>query len=205
MDVNIQNKRPTLFNVTNILVFLYLVVFLIGQLLELRTGYPELIMRFGLDADSVIVGHQYWRLITNSFVHAGMLHVFFNAYFIFVIGTGIERLLGAWRYLALVIVTILTSSGMVVLHQYIQGIDYITVGASGFGYGLVGLLAGFAILYPNRYYKAYVLRLLSNILLYSLIFLMTDAAISWAGHLGGFIGGLITALVLNAFFRKEEW
>lgn len=190
------------FNVTNVLVISY-AIFFVGQLIY---GVNQSIFQFGLSGVVVTKTSEYWRILTSSFIHVSFFHVFMNSYFIYIIGNNVEEMLGKTRYIALVLFTILTSGLAVILLDVYQQKMVFTVGASGFGYGLVGLIVAFAIMYPNRYYKSLAISLVSNLLFYTLLFVfISNQGISWIGHFGGFIGGLIMGGVLNAFFRKDEW
>jgi len=189
------------FSITNCLLIIYVLVFICQSIF----GRDYAIMQYALNTNAVLMRHEYWRIITGAFMHGDIWHLFMNCYFIFYLGNGIEDMLGKGRYLALFFITILTSSGAIIAWDYFQMTSTFTVGASGFGYGLIGLLAGFAIIYPNRYYKRYLYGLIANIALYSVIFFVFAVNISWSGHFGGLIGGLITALIMNAFFKKEQW
>lgn len=195
-------KMEFKFNVTNVLVISY-AIFFVGQLIY---GVNQSIFQFGLSGVVVTKTSEYWRILTSSFIHVSFFHVFMNSYFIYIIGNNVEEMLGKTRYIALVLFTILTSGLAVILLDVYQQKMVFTVGASGFGYGLVGLIVAFAIMYPNRYYKSLAISLVSNLLFYTLLFVfISNQGISWIGHFGGFIGGLIMGGVLNAFFRKDEW
>jgi len=199
MNVGLRNDIK--FSITNCLIALYIIIFI----LEKVNGEGASMYYFALNGYTVIDLKEYWRLFTNAFLHADIFHLFMNSSFIFLIGNGVEAMLGKTRYLALVIFTILSSSAVIVLWDWQTGSQGFTIGASGFGFGLVGLLAGFAIMYPGRYYGKYLRDLFINIGIYALLFMMMGVNVSWAGHIGGFVGGLIIALVLNVFFRKKEW
>ncbi len=195
-------KMEFKFNVTNVLIISY-AVFFIGQLIY---GVNQSIFQFGLSGIVITQTNEYWRILTSSFIHVSFFHVFMNAYFIYIIGNNVEEMLGKTRYIVLVLFTILTSGLAVILLDVYQQNMVFTVGASGFGYGLVGLIVAFAIMYPNRYYKSLAISLVSNLLFYTLIFMfISNQGISWIGHFGGFIGGLIMGGILNAFFKKDEW
>ena len=49
--------------------------------------------------------HQYWRLFTVMFLHADLLHIFFNMYALYLFGYLIENALGRARFIALYFVS----------------------------------------------------------------------------------------------------
>lgn len=71
---------------------------------------------------------QIWRLVTPMFVHVGgLMHLFFNGYWLLVFGAQIETRKGSWYFLALIIGFAVVSN----LAQYIVGwsmIDLVAVG-----------------------------------------------------------------------------
>jgi membrane associated rhomboid family serine protease len=54
--------------------------------------------------------HEYWRLITSGFLHANLLHILFNMYFIYVIGTMLEPAIGTIRFVAVYFTSLLVGS-----------------------------------------------------------------------------------------------
>jgi len=76
---------------------------------------------------------QVWRLITPIFMHANGWHLLFNMYWIFQLGTLIERTIGSWRFLAIVFLVALVSN---FLQFAMQGPLFL--GMSGVVYGLFG-------------------------------------------------------------------
>jgi membrane associated rhomboid family serine protease len=109
--------------------------------LEYAFGGTEssiVLMRMGaLDPERVFAG-EIWRLFSCTFLHAGILHVFFNSYVLWVIGSFLERRLGTWRFLALYGLSCLGAS--LASLMFLEGFS---VGASG---GLWGLLGAEAVL-----------------------------------------------------------
>jgi rhomboid protease GluP len=201
LKMNIRLHNYTKPSITNCLIAAYVVIFIGAQLYGAQAATRD----FALNARLVIAQHQYWRIFTSAFMHADLLHLLMNSYFIFTIGNGVEAMLGKVRYAVFVVFTIFTSSAVIILADWYRGANTYTIGASGFGFGLLGLLTGFAIMYPARYYGKYLRDLLLNIGIYGILFSMIGVNVSWSGHIGGFVGGLITALVMNMFFRKQEW
>src|SRR5262249_22271849 len=49
----------------------------------------------------IVLGHQYWRLVSSVFVHGGLIHLALNMWSLLVIGPLVERLYGNAAYTAL--------------------------------------------------------------------------------------------------------
>jgi len=77
---------------------------------------------------------QFWRLATSILPHLGILHLAFNLYWLWVLGTVVERVCGHLRTVLLLLLFAVGSSSWD--FALAQG----GVGLSGVGYGLFGLL-----------------------------------------------------------------
>jgi len=76
---------------------------------------------------------EYWRLITPIFLHFGWLHIIFNMMGMLDLGTVVERQMGFWRYLLLVLaLAIVSNCGQYIFSGPVFG------GMSGVLYGLFG-------------------------------------------------------------------
>jgi GlpG protein len=76
---------------------------------------------------------QVWRLITPIFLHGGLLHLLFNMWWMYDLGTLVETQLRTLRYVALLLVIALVSN----VSQYVASGPYF-LGMSGVVYGLFG-------------------------------------------------------------------
>src|SRR4051795_7131372 len=82
---------------------------------------------------------EYWRLITAGFLHAGLLHLGFNMFSLWVLGGILEPAIGRLRFGLIYFVSLLAGSfGALLLEPSAP-----TVGASGAIFGLMG--AGFGV------------------------------------------------------------
>ncbi|MGL5042817.1 MAG: rhomboid family intramembrane serine protease [Culicoidibacterales bacterium] len=181
-----------------------IIAFILVYIMQLVIGNNQIITAFAMNGTRAFNMGEYYRMLTSGFLHGSFLHLFMNSSFIFTVGNIVEEMIGKTRYICLVIATMISASIAVGILDIVQANQTLTLGASGFGFGLIGLIVGFAVMYPNRYYKGLAINILSNVFLYAIVYVFI-INISWIGHFGGFVGGLITGLVLNAFFRKEEW
>jgi membrane associated rhomboid family serine protease len=84
---------------------------------------------------SIGLNHEYWRLLTSGFLHAGLLHIAFNMYALYWLGNMLEPMLGHARFVALYLAALLCGSLGALLAS---GAGTVTVGASGAVFGLMG-------------------------------------------------------------------
>ncbi|HET7354273.1 MAG TPA: rhomboid family intramembrane serine protease [Gaiellaceae bacterium] len=129
--------------------------------------------------------HQWYRLVTSMFLHGSILHIAFNMYALWVIGTPVEQYLGRARYLGLYFVSGLAGAAGAVLQAPFQPV----VGASGAIFGILGAMLIIEWQVTGR--------LAGNAATWIGINLVISFAIpniSWGGHIGGLIGGILITL-----------
>jgi membrane associated rhomboid family serine protease len=137
--------------------------------------------------------HEWWRLLTSMFLHASILHIAFNMFALYVIGTPVEQYLGRWRYLGLYFVSGLAGGAGAVLQAPFQPV----VGASGAIFGILGAMLIIEWQVTGR--------LAGNAATWIVINLVISFAIpniSWGGHVGGLIGGILIMLGYAAWDER---
>ncbi|MGH8101016.1 MAG: rhomboid family intramembrane serine protease [Chthoniobacterales bacterium] len=161
---------------------------------------PESIMlhRLGaLEPIRVVFLHEYWRLFAALFLHAGVAHLLFNLFALYVLGPGLERTIGSFRFAVCYLLSGLGSSaGVVGLWLLRLTSAAQVVGASGCVMGIVGAWAGFLLRHRNA---PRARERLFNILLIIGIqtaFDFTTPQISTSAHICGLISGFIVGLVI---------
>ena len=133
--------------------------------------------------------NEWYRLFTVALVHAGLMHLGFNMYALMVLGNPLEAAFGKNKMLIIFFFSLLTGS---LTSAYFASSSSYSVGASGAIFGLFGALAivGKRIGADTR--SIYVIIGIN----FAIGFLL--GGIDWKAHLGGLIGGLISAqLILN--------
>jgi membrane associated rhomboid family serine protease len=193
-----QIQRSDVPRVTYTLIALNVVAFVVtfvsgGSITGLSGSVAEQGALFGPGVDN----GDYWRLITGGFLHSGILHLALNMYFLYVLGRLLEPAIGPVRFLTLYIVSLLAGSFGALL---LDPTGY-TVGASGAVFGLMG--AAIVEMWargidPWRSGLGFVL--IANLALTFFI-----PGISIGGHLGGLIGGVIAAFVLEQAGRRNMY
>jgi len=129
----------------------------------------------------------YWQLLTSAFTHLGLWHFAFNMLALWVLGPQLEQVLGRARFLLVYFLAAFSASAFV---YWLTATNVPTIGASGAVYGLMGALLVVALKVRGD---------VSQLLMWiGLNFVITFLApfISWQGHLGGFLGGVVVALIL---------
>ena len=137
-----------------------------------------------------IADGEYWRLITSGFLHAGLIHIAFNMYLLYILGTMLEPAIGRARFLALYFTSLLGGSvGALLINP-----DSLTVGASGAVFGLMG---GVVVIMCARGFDPMASGIPALIGL-NLLITFVFPGISIGGHLGGLAAGVLAAYVLVA-------
>jgi membrane associated rhomboid family serine protease len=150
-----------------------------------------------LDRDSVVLGHEYWRLITALFLHYDLFHLGFNLFALYVLGPGLERMIGTVRFVLCYMISGIGSTGGVVLLTLFRIIRPAEViGASGCVMGIVGAWAGFLL--RDRHAPRAKERLLNILLIVAIqiVFDISTPQISMSAHLCGLITGFFVGLIL---------
>jgi membrane associated rhomboid family serine protease len=159
-----------------------------GSFLTGSGGGSRVFLDFALFGPAVADG-DYWRLVTSGFLHSGLLHIGFNMYILYWLGTMMEPSLGHARFLALYLTSLLAGSfGALLLSP-----NAVTVGASGAVFGLMGaafVLQRAAGIDPMQ-------SGIGPVILFNLALSFIIPNISIGGHLGGLIGGAIAAFVMD--------
>ncbi|WP_395851309.1 rhomboid family intramembrane serine protease [Cystobacter fuscus] len=165
-------------------VALFVVDAVLSQGETLRGGLGPVFQWLALYGPLVQDG-QYWRVLSCILTHGGPLHLAFNMWVAYSLGTLFERAIGSGRFLLLSIIAALGSSAFALLFNF----KVVTVGASGMilGYG------GAMLVTATREFRRGIIFWLAQVAVLSLI-----PGVSWAGHLGGFLFGLPVGIALRA-------
>jgi membrane associated rhomboid family serine protease len=185
-------ERPGL--VTLVLIGLNLLAFLPylagGPVREQAVAWGAMLgsEAFFRDAGAVpgVAQGAYWRLLTSAFLHGSVLHIAFNMYALYLFGPTLERILGSLRFLALYLVCAVSGS---VMAYWFTGPLTSTLGASGAVFGLFG--AALILLYQRGQDVSFLL-----ILLVLNVALSFRPGVSWQGHFGGLLAGLLIGAVI---------
>jgi rhomboid protease GluP len=193
---------------------LFSIVYLRYQFVRNGSSYdPDFIealkkiaLNFGVNQRNLVLGGEYWRLITYQFIHGSKSHLFFNMYALIYLGLMIENKLGWKKYLFIYLMSGICG-GLVSLIFHQEGV---MMGASGAIMGLYG--AFIALLITKTFEPKATKALLVSTLIVSLLVLINGAfgkRVDNAAHIGGFVSGLIFTYLLNykldKTFEVKTW
>jgi len=142
--------------------------------------------------------HRLWTLVSASFLHGGILHIFFNMAALRQLGSLVTREFGVYRMFV-----IYTVSGIIGYSiSYLAGIAF-TIGASASVCGLVG-----AVLYYGKsrggIYGKNLYRQISIWVVFIFVFGFIVPGINNWGHGGGILAGIVFGYLLGYQERKKE-
>lgn len=204
--------------IINAVVFILQVL---GERIALSSGYTVSLLLTKYFA-LIPFGHEFWsfypwQLITYQFMHGSFSHILFNMFSLWMFGIEIENYWGSKKFLYFYLLSgVVAGFCHMIISPLLGGSAAPTIGASGAVYGV---LAAFALLFPNRLIFLYFfIPIKAKYLVTFLIvmeFMLIDSAssgIAHLAHLGGALTGLIFILAdknthaeIKNLFRREYY
>jgi rhomboid protease GluP len=175
----------------NVLVFIYTLT--AGAGLFQVDG--SVLVRWGSNYGPRTFDGEWWRLLTSTFLHFGLVHLLLNMWALWNVGQLTERLLGSGPFLVLYLFAGLCGSlASSYMHPLLN-----SAGASGAIFGVLGALLAL-MLDPRTHIPASVSAAQRNsalvFIFYNLVNGLTHAGIDNAAHLGGLCGGFAMSWLL---------
>jgi rhomboid protease GluP len=195
--------KPTRgFFITPILLDLNIFLFILMVIGGVNMMEPdnESLLNWGANFRPMTLDGEWWRLITNCFLHIGIFHLLMNMYALFFIGVLLEPHLGKSRFISAYFLTGITAS---IASLWWHDLT-ISAGASGAIFGMYGVFL--AMLTTDLIEKTARRALLASIAVfvgYNLIYGL-KGGIDNAAHIGGLLGGLVIGYALIPSLRKPE-
>jgi membrane associated rhomboid family serine protease len=162
-----------------------LVLNIVGYLIETVYGQGVITARFGM-YQGALARNEWYRLITSGFLHYGLTHISSNMICLMLFGSSYESAIGSVKF-ALIYLASLLGAGLII--NFFGG-NGLHAGASGGVWGLMAAVLVFTL--KNHGNPVNILKCIALNLVYS----FTSSGVSWQGHIGGGLGGLISAVIL---------
>ena len=167
---------------TNALILVICAAYLAQQLL------PDLQNQLLLPGlDYLQYTNEWYRLITVALTHGGLMHLGFNMYSLYILGTPIESAYGRNKFLVVFTLSLLTGS---LASVFFNNGNFVSVGASGAVFGLFGafLVVGKTI--------GVNIREIAIIIGLNFVVGFVLGGVDWRAHLGGLLGGALVAQLI---------
>ncbi len=163
------------------------------------------------------------RIFTSMFLHADILHLLFNMYFLYVFGRGVEDLVGSRRFLLLYLVSGLGAALFHTASVPVSGLEALAIPAVGASGAISGVLGAYLMFFPGTSLvacfpvlllpfcftvraSAYLAFWFALQVLYGY---MRVGGVAFFAHAGGFVTGIFVAWALGrskvAELRAFRW
>ncbi|WCB95769.1 hypothetical protein DSM104299_04519 [Baekduia alba] len=164
------------------------------------SGTGWIYQHFALQGFTTIhFGHDYWRLVTSGFLHAGIFHIGFNMYLLWILGRQLEPVMGSARFATVYFTALLAGS----FGGLVQTTTAVIVGASGAVFGLMAVLA---VEQFRRGHDAFAGGLGGLILINLVIGFIPSFNIAVGAHIAGLIAGALAGLAFHQADRmRQPW
>jgi len=192
--------RPD-FYITPIIINLNLLVFvaMVCSGLGFISFKTHDLLTWGANFRPSTIHGEWWRLLTSTFLHGGIMHLLANIYGLLFVGLFLEPILGKLKFAMLYIGTgIFASIANIWWYSHT-----VSVGASGAIFGLYGFFLGTLLLkvFPPDFSKAF---LISTLIFIAFNLLMgITGGIDNAAHIGGLVSGFIVGLAMSKQLKQK--
>jgi rhomboid protease GluP len=192
------SPKPSPYTITIALIAINVLVF--GAMVATGVSFTEPTpldaLNWGADFGPLTLGApQYWRMLTSTFVHFGIIHIAFNMYVLYQIGPFIEIVFGRARYLVIYFVAGLAGSvASLWMHPNSVG-----AGASGAIFGLYGAVFGFLLIRRHVLNPAAVNSIGKSagiFVLYNIVYGTMSRTTDLSAHFGGLVAGFLIGMLL---------
>ncbi len=165
---------------------------------------PDQLEHWGANFGPLTLSGEWWRLLSNTFIHIGILHLVLNMWCLWNVGALAENLFGETLYTFIYLCS--GVAGSLASLAWHPGVS--SAGASGAIFGIAGALIvtlKFAHLSAPRTVVAPILRSLVVFAFYNLAYGAVKSGVDNAAHLGGLLAGVVAAaVVIRRTFRGPE-
>ncbi len=160
-----------------------------------------------LDPSAIASGQMLWGIITNIFLHAGVLHIFFNSWALFMFGLVLENIIGGREVLKVFFASgIFASLFYTITALFILNNPLPALGASGAIFGIIGAVM---VLRPHMRVMLIFPPIPMELWMMGIFFIIL--ALIWfaAGGGGGVaenahLGGLLIGFLFGYYYKKKE-
>jgi rhomboid protease GluP len=163
----------------------------------------EQLLNWGANFGPFTLSGEWWRLLSSTFLHIGIIHLALNMQCLWRLGKLTERLYGNWAFLVLYLLSGLGGS----VASLWWNPNNLSAGASGAIFGVAGGLVVFLYFAKLPVPRAMIQGTLTSTLIfvgYNLLYGFTSTGIDNAAHIGGLVTGGLVGLLLTRRLPPTE-
>jgi len=183
--------------VINILLYTISIVYS-GEVIDIPS--KELVDLGGIFGPAVVVGGEWWRLVSAIFLHGSMTHLLMNMFSLYIVGRPTELYFSTKEYLILYFATAILG-GLVSISIHPLSVS---IGASGAIFGIFGALSGYLFAFRDRLGKQahQLMKEFGVIIGINLVLGLSIPNIDMGAHIGGLISGIIGGFIVAKYPQK---
>jgi len=160
----------------------------------------EDLYKWGANFRPAVVDGQWWRLLTNIFLHGGIMHLLFNMYGLFFAAIFLEPILGKLKFFIVYLLCgVIASLTSILWHP-----ETLSVGASGAIFGLYGVLLILLLFNKGQAGSKKFLLINTGIFIVINLVMGIRGGIDNAAHIGGLLAGILLGCVLNFLIEAPK-
>ena len=149
-----------------------------------------------------ILKGELYRLVTAMFLHGSIDHYFSNMLLLYFLGNMLERKVGVIRFGLLYLLTGVIGNLFSCFHEYVSGVRYLSYGASGAVFGLIGMLFYMVIRRDERIKVS--MPSMIFMVIYCIYSSFAGIQVNVAAHLGGLLSGMLLMFVFYPRRKSHE-
>lgn len=189
--------------ITIALIAINVIIFLAVEITGSSLDVEHMVKWGAMDLEMFIEKKQYWRLITEMFLHFGVEHLLNNMLVLFFMGKILERYSGHLMFFGYYMATGVTAGIASLYYHYSIESTAVSAGASGAIFGIVGVMFFFVLTNKGRLEGFTTRRMIMHLLLCVYVGL-SSLSVDFMAHAGGFAGGFLIALFVTAGSMPER-
>jgi membrane associated rhomboid family serine protease len=216
-----ENRSQTTPHITRILIIINIIAFVPLLYFEFFTEdttvrqFKSLYESFAMVPADILQAKNLHTLFTSMFLHANIPHIVGNMLFLYIFGDNVEDAFGHLRYLLFYLICGLAADFIHILSLTTQAELVIpTLGASG---AISGVMGAYILMYPRARIQTLILAYIITVVSVPAVFFLgfwfllqllyawleLGGGVAYWAHIGGFIAGIVSALILGRRKRKQ--
>jgi len=216
-----ENRSQTTPHITRILIIINVIVFILRAYFAFFTEnitirqFESLYESLSMVPADILQAKNLHTLFTSMFLHADIFHLGGNMLFLYIFGDNVEDAFGHSRYLLFYLICGLAADFVHILSLTTpEELVIPTLGASG---AISGVMGAYIMLYPRARIQTLVLVYIITVVsvpavyflgfwfLLQLLYTWLDIGgnVAYWAHIGGFVAGMILALVVRGRKRVK--